>query len=381
EVRVIGSKTRPKLLTLHLRTATGAIVQDRYIVKGSEDIRIDESVMQAFIRLNRVAAGGPATAGRQLQLPVYNVVPTDVCGGLIQVVDGSQSLFGIYSQHAAAAGAAAADAPAQLPGLHEQATHCAQRVLRDAGLPATLPFAEWPAAVAARAYDALCQTVPPDLLYARLAQGAQHSAHLFRLSRSVARSIGMASAAGYLLGLGDRHLDNLLLDVARGRLVQIDFNVGYDFGTVSHVPELVPFRMTPILAYLCGTPGHLDPEGAIAGRPFAASRVFLGAATATLQFARMDRGALVGAIVSRALVQPFAEWRWAEESWLRGPQPTRLDAAERLHGQLPLPRHLSPADRDVWASPRSVSIAEFEFASWPGRGWHRSGTGLPEPGL
>ncbi|KAJ2716199.1 Serine/threonine-protein kinase smg1 [Coemansia spiralis] len=369
DVRIIGSKTRPKLLTLHVRTGAGAVVQDRYIVKGNEDIRIDESVMQTFVRLNRVAAaGGPATAGRQQTLAVYNVVPIGACGGLIQVVDGSQSLFAVYTQHAAATSAAAdTQRTARPPGLHQMFAHCAQPVLRDAGLPTTLPFAEWPEAVAGRVYESLCRAVPPDLLYVRLARVAQHSAHLYRLSRSVARSIGMASAAGYLLGLGDRHLDNLLLDIDRGQLVQIDFNVSYDFGGVSHIPEQVPFRMTPMLAYLCDTPDHVDAlDGRdrlgtpLAHRPFAMSRVFLGAATAVLQFARMDRVALADAIVSRALFQPFAEWCWIEESWLRDPEQhrARQDMAARLLAQPP-PRRLLAADISIWARPQSVSVDEF----------------------
>ncbi|KAJ1720473.1 hypothetical protein LPJ61_006154, partial [Coemansia biformis] len=256
-------------------------VESQYIVKGNEDIRIDESVMQTFIRLNRVASNTFAAsddddgretprraAMRQSSLAVYNVVPTDSCGGLIQVVDSSLSLFSVYSQYAVAnsaprkmpaAGApnmaskqrpASGDrAPIQPAGLHQAFMHHARDILRDANIPDTTPSAEWPSAVIERVYDSLCRTAPPDLLYVRLAQAAQHSAHLYRLSRSMARSIGMVSVAGYLLGLGDRHLDNLLLDVRRGQLVQVDFNVSYDFGGVSNIPEQVPFRMTPNLSY------------------------------------------------------------------------------------------------------------------------------------
>ena len=52
---------------------------------------------------------------------------------------------------------------------------------------------------------------------------------------------------GYLLGLGDRHLDNILLESRGGGVVHIDFNVAFDRGRALRVPEIVPFRLTPLL--------------------------------------------------------------------------------------------------------------------------------------
>lgn len=52
---------------------------------------------------------------------------------------------------------------------------------------------------------------------------------------------------GWLLGLGDRHLDNILLDSSTGELVHIDFNVVFDQGLRLRVPEIVPFRLTQML--------------------------------------------------------------------------------------------------------------------------------------
>ena len=52
---------------------------------------------------------------------------------------------------------------------------------------------------------------------------------------------------GYLLGLGDRHLDNILLDTRSGEVVHIDYNIIFDRGLQLRVPEIVPFRLTPML--------------------------------------------------------------------------------------------------------------------------------------
>lgn len=49
---------------------------------------------------------------------------------------------------------------------------------------------------------------------------------------------------GYIIGLGDRHLDNVLIDMTTGEVVHIDYNVCFEKGKSLRVPEKVPFRMT-----------------------------------------------------------------------------------------------------------------------------------------
>ena len=63
--------------------------------------------------------------------------------------------------------------------------------------------------------------------------------------RIFAASLAASSIAGWIVGLGDRHLENILLDVSHGSLVHIDF--GYAFGTGTSalpIPEIVPIKET-----------------------------------------------------------------------------------------------------------------------------------------
>ncbi len=49
---------------------------------------------------------------------------------------------------------------------------------------------------------------------------------------------------GFILGLGDRHSSNILIDTATAELVHIDLGISFDHGRTLQTPEVVPFRLT-----------------------------------------------------------------------------------------------------------------------------------------
>jgi PI-3-kinase-related kinase SMG-1 len=75
--------------------------------------------------------------------------------------------------------------------------------------------------------------------------------NLLRFSVSVA----VMSMVGYILGLGDRHLDNILVDFCTGDVVHIDYNVCFDKGLRLKIPEIVPFRLTQTIQAALGLTG------------------------------------------------------------------------------------------------------------------------------
>jgi ataxia telangiectasia mutated family protein len=58
------------------------------------------------------------------------------------------------------------------------------------------------------------------------------------------RSTAAISILGHVLGLGDRHCHNILLDEKSGEVIHIDLGVSFEAGRVLPVPEVVPFRLT-----------------------------------------------------------------------------------------------------------------------------------------
>ena len=56
------------------------------------------------------------------------------------------------------------------------------------------------------------------------------------------------SMVGYVLGLGDRHPSNLLLDRMSGKILHIDFGDCFEVAmTREKFPEKIPFRLTRML--------------------------------------------------------------------------------------------------------------------------------------
>jgi len=59
-----------------------------------------------------------------------------------------------------------------------------------------------------------------------------------------AGSSACMSMLGFIVGLGDRHGENILVDDATGKAVHVDFNCLFEKGKTFEVPEIVPFRLT-----------------------------------------------------------------------------------------------------------------------------------------
>lgn len=70
------------------------------------------------------------------------------------------------------------------------------------------------------------------------------------------RSAAVWSMVGHIVGLGDRHGENILIDSTNGECVHVDFDCLFDKGLKLKVPEIVPFRLTPNMIDAFGLTGY-----------------------------------------------------------------------------------------------------------------------------
>lgn len=103
------------------------------------------------------------------------------------------------------------------------------------------------AAALRSAFLSLQRESPRNLLHQQLLSSSESPASWWCSQQRLSVSAATGSMIGWLLGLGDRHLDNLLLDTDTGELLHIDFSVCFDKGASLGVPEVVPFRLTQMM--------------------------------------------------------------------------------------------------------------------------------------
>lgn len=69
------------------------------------------------------------------------------------------------------------------------------------------------------------------------------------------KTLAVMSIVGYIIGLGDRHAENILFDRTNGDCIHVDLNMLFGTGLTLPVPEIVPFRLTHNLVDAMGVLG------------------------------------------------------------------------------------------------------------------------------
>ncbi len=77
----------------------------------------------------------------------------------------------------------------------------------------------------------------------------------FNSRLSYSKTLATMSMVGYVVGLGDRHGENILFDESSGDCVHVDLNCLFEKGQSFEVPERVPFRLTHNMVDAMGVAG------------------------------------------------------------------------------------------------------------------------------
>ena len=151
----------------------------------------------------------------------------------------------------------------------------------------------------------------------------------FQARVNYSRSVAVMSMIGYIVGLGDRHGENILLDSTNGDCVHVDLNCLFWKGLTFDKPEKVPFRLTHNMIDGMGITGY---EG-----------VFRKVCELTLSVLRANRETLLS-VLETFIYDPLVEWSKEKKADTENSQALKIvrEIDTRLQGKagqldVPLP--------------------------------------------
>lgn len=228
-------------------------------------MHLDERIMQFLSIVNTMFTKVNQQESPRFHARHYSVTPLGTRSGLIQWVDGATPLFGLYKRwqqrEAVLQSQKAQDSfqqPQNLPMVPRPSELYYSKIgpaLKTVGLSLDVSRRDWPISVMRDVLKELMEATPPNLLAKELWCSCTTPSEWWRITQSYARSTAVMSMVGYIIGLGDRHLDNVLIDMTSGEVVHIDYNVCFEKGKSLRVPEKVPFRMTHNIETALGVTG------------------------------------------------------------------------------------------------------------------------------
>ncbi|PRD29055.1 UNVERIFIED_CONTAM: atr [Trichonephila clavipes] len=232
-VEVFPSLQKPKKLIV--KGSDGKLYP--IMCKPKDDLRKDCRLMEFNNLVNRYLKIDPEARKRQLYIRTYAVVPLNEECGLIEWVPNLHGLRLILSKLYRLKGmfVTGREIRAMMPS--KTATYEEKlNIFKTKFLPRFPPvFHEW---------FKIIFSDPTAWYHARLAY---------------ARTTAVMSMVGYIVGLGDRHGENILFDSSCGDTVHVDLNCLFNKGETMECPECVPFRLTHNMVDAMGPTGY---EGA-----------------------------------------------------------------------------------------------------------------------
>ncbi|KAA1469011.1 hypothetical protein DENSPDRAFT_795376 [Dentipellis sp. KUC8613] len=218
----------------------GLIYKQLFKGEGDDDLRQDAVMEQVFDLVDIVLRRDRETRKRNLSIRGYKVIPLSVQAGVLEFVDNTSPLSNwINTAHRTYR-------PRDLPGQDFAVKLMELRRVNkaDPELPTKL----------LKLFLELKQRYKPVMRHF-FTEKHKMPMSWFAMRLNYTRSVATTSIVGHILGLGDRHTSNILIDNSTGEVVHIDLGIAFEQGKLLTVPECVPFRMTADMVDGMGTAG------------------------------------------------------------------------------------------------------------------------------
>ncbi|QSL66355.1 hypothetical protein MERGE_000733 [Pneumocystis wakefieldiae] len=266
EVDIMNSLQKPRKITVI--GSDGRYYS--FLCKPKDDLRKDARLMEFNTMINRFLRIDNESRKRQLRIRTYSVIPFNEECGLIEWVSHMRPLRDIvlkaYKQKNILINYS------EVRSILDMASSSSNPgVIFTEKLLSKFPsvFHEW-----------FLETFPSPITW--------------RTSRlNYARTLAVMSMVGYVLGLGDRHGENILFDENNGDSFHVDFNCLFEKGLTFEKPERVPFRLTHNMVDALGVIGY--------------NGVFRKSCEVTMRILRSNQESLIS-VLETFIHDPLLEW-------------------------------------------------------------------------
>eukprot|EP01135_Chromosphaera_perkinsii_P001010 Nk52_evm24s156 gene=Nk52_evmTU24s156 len=278
-----------------------------FLAKPKDDLRKDSRVMELNSMINRLLKKDQSSRNHQLHIRTYAVVPLNEDNGLIEWVSNMLGFKGIVMkiyQKEKIKIPKTQEIMQMMGGRHSKFTHSQQKhIFENKILPKFPPvFSLW-----------YVENFPdPNNWY---------SSRLLYASTTAVMSM-----AGYVVGLGDRHGENILFDSVTGESMHVDLNCLFNKGETFETPERVPFRLTHNMIDALGPTGVEGP--------------FRKTCEVTMRLFRKECDSLLS-VLRPFLHDPLLDWTRSSRGPKRAPDEVKRQASKvvndiekRLRGKL-----------------------------------------------
>ncbi|KAH7316595.1 hypothetical protein B0I35DRAFT_354216 [Stachybotrys elegans] len=232
DVLVLSSMAKPRRLTS--RGTDGKLYM--LLVKPKDDLRTDQRLMEFNGMINRSLKKDAECSRRQLYIRTYAVVPLNEECGIIEWVPGIRTmrdiLLNLYSSRK----------------IYPDYQKLRQLMAEAAGSESKIGI-----------FTRDVLGFFPPVLQVWFIQQFPNPSAWFAARLRYTRSCAVMSMVGTILGLGDRHGENLNLEEGNGGVFHVDFNCLFDKGQTLATPERVPFRLTHNMVAAMGIYGYEGP--------------------------------------------------------------------------------------------------------------------------
>lgn len=280
KVKILFSLQQPRRVKV-----TGTNGSFYYLLfKPRDDLRKDNKVMEFSTVMNDLLAKNFETQTRKLQIKSFAATPLNETTGIIEWVQNFITLRPII------------DKQLKRNGI----------TLNMRSMKAELGEAREGDKL--DIFEAYLKKYPP-VLGEWMVENSPNITEWYKFRSTFTRSLAVMSIVGYLIGVGDRHLDNIMLNKNTGMIMHIDFDCMFEKGKKLSVPEIVPFRLTPNLEEAMGVLGY---EGS-----------FRKSCELTMSLIRDNENILMNFLES-FIHDPLMDWRSNNPSERGGEERNRL---------------------------------------------------------